>query len=347
MNEYTIIGGGIIGMLTAFNLMEAGVDVTLIDRGELGRESSWAGGGICSPLYPWSEDRALSALFAQSQKVYPNLAQRLKETTGIDPEWTVSGVLNLDIHESDAALRWGQQHAATISLCASAQLAKIQPGLNANIGQALWLPDIAQIRNSRLIAALRRYLLSQPQVNVIEQCAVREIIVKQGQVKGVSISNGNLISKHIIIAAGSWSGELLSPLGVTLDVFPVKGQMITIQAPPDLLRRIILRGDQYLIPRQDGLILVGSTLEYTGFDKTTLPMVRTELYQLAVDILPPLAHYPVVHHWAGLRPGTSGDAPIIGPVPSIKGLYLNTGHFRNGLGLAPASAKVLVDSLLG
>ncbi len=151
----------------------------------------------------------------------------------------------------------------------------------------------------------------------------------------------------VLITAGAWSGELLATLGLSLPVEPVKGQMILYKCEPDFLPSMVLAKGRYAIPRRDGHILVGSTLEHEGFDKTPTDVARESLQASAEELIPALARQPIVGHWAGLRPGSPDGIPFIGPVPGFEGLWLNCGHYRNGLVLAPASCRLLADLMLG
>lgn len=150
-----------------------------------------------------------------------------------------------------------------------------------------------------------------------------------------------------MLAAGAWSGELLASLGLTLPVEPVKGQMILYKCASDFLSCMVLAKGRYAIPRRDGHILIGSTLEHEGFDKTPTESALDSLKASAVELIPALADAEVVGHWAGLRPGSPEGIPYIGKVPGFEGLWLNCGHYRNGLVLAPASCQLFADLLLG
>jgi glycine oxidase len=150
----------------------------------------------------------------------------------------------------------------------------------------------------------------------------------------------------VVIAGGAWSPLIMRQAGLELAVEPVRGQMIMFETHPGLLRHITMHGDYYLIPRQNGLVLAGSTLEYTGYNKETTQAARDVLMTRAIKLVPALSDYKVIKHWAGLRPGTSDGIPFIGEHPGVRGLYLNTGHFRNGVVMAPASAQLLLDCIL-
>ena len=169
---------------------------------------------------------------------------------------------------------------------------------------------------------------------------------KANKVFGISSSRGDIEADKILVSGGAWSANLLKKIDINLDVKPVKGQMILFKTRPGMVKRITLSQDRYIIPRQDGRVLVGSTLEDTGFDKSTTMAAREELIQEASRIIPCLKEADVEHHWAGLRPGSTNGIPYICPVQDIEGLYLNTGHYRNGVVLGPASARLAADLIL-
>ncbi|WP_075879561.1 glycine oxidase ThiO [Vreelandella massiliensis] len=346
MSNFLIIGGGVIGMMTALQLADAGQQVTLVERSECGQESTWAGGGIVSPLYPWRYPTAISQLSRWSEGAYPTLALRLLEETGIDPEYRQKGLLYLDVDDESRALEWAREMGKPLKRVDSRFVAQKEPQAAAS-ERALWMPTLGSIRNPRLAQALMARLSAMPEVTLHEGCEVKGFIRQAGAVIGVETSQGPHYGEHVIVCGGAWAAELLATLEIALPVRPVKGQMIAFQTPPGLIKRVMLKAGRYVIPRADGLVLAGSTLEEAGFDKTTDAQALALLKQSAEAIVPALAAHPIAHHWAGLRPGSPDGTPFIGAVPGYQGLYVNAGHFRNGLVLAPASTHLLVDQLLG
>jgi glycine oxidase len=345
MSDVLIIGGGIIGLLTAHELADAGLSITLVDKGETGRESSWAGGGILSPLYPWRYPNAVNKLAQWSQDYYPTLAKEISDQTGIDPEWTQSGLLILDTAEKSEALQWANKFATLIQEIDAAEIKACEPKLGQPPESALWMPQVAQIRNPRLSQAVKRNLAGQG-VNFKEHTEVLDFIISENCVKGVQTNAGKLFADKVVVAAGAWSGRLLKGIKPGLEVNPVRGQMLLIAARPNLVTRIVLNHKHYLIPRRDGRVLVGSTVEHVGFDKSTTEAAHKILWHSATELIPDLAKFPIENHWAGLRPSSPFGIPFIGEHPKIEGLYVNTGHFRNGVVLGPASARLLADIIL-
>ncbi|MDQ7729147.1 glycine oxidase ThiO [Halomonas sp. SpR8] len=351
MSDFLIIGGGVIGMMTALQLADAGQQVTLVERGECGKEASWAGGGIVSPLYPWRYDAAISQLSRWSEGVYPSLALRLLEETGIDPEYRQKGLLYLNVDDAGKALEWARQLGKPLERVAADFVHAKEPGVAMAGDSALWMPTLGSVRNPRLAKALKARLAAMPQVTLREQCDVSGFIheagKREGSVEGVMTSQGALKAGRIVVCGGAWAAQLLAQLDVHLPVRPVKGQMIAYQATKGLLQRVVLKDGRYIIPRADGLLLVGSTLEEAGFDKTTDEAALASLKQSAEAILPALKRCPVANQWAGLRPGSPEGIPFIGALHEWPNVFVNAGHYRNGLVLAPASTHLLVDQLLG
>jgi glycine oxidase len=347
MNDCIIIGGGLIGMLTACALRRRGYQVTVIERGPFGREASWAGGGILSPLYPWRYADAVNRLAMAGQALYPGLARELIQATGIDPEWRRCGLLVLDAAEAEAATGWAGRWQVELHVLTAGDLERQESGLAARHGPALAMPAVAQIRNPRLIKAMQAYL-RQNGVRMLADDEVVAIEARQDRITGVKTAGGEFHpGGNVIIANGAWSGKLLRQTRIDLHIRPIRGQMILLQTEPGVVRHIVLDGGHYLIPRADGQIVVGSTIEDTGFDAATTDQALAELQTFAAALVPALARAPVVAHWAGLRPGCGQGIPYIGPHPEIEGLYVNAGHYRNGIVMAPAAAELLADLITG
>lgn len=346
MNDFIIVGAGAIGMLTALALRQRGYAVTVIDRQQAGRESSWAGGGILSPLYPWRYADSVTALAQRSQQLYPVLVSSLIDETGIDPEHVSSGLLMLDGAGADDPLAWGRRIGVRLESVDVSMIAAIQPGLAGLDESAWWMPQVAQIRNPRLVRALRA-AMDVHGVRMIEGVAVERLDIAHGRVEGVRLAGQSLTADAVILAAGAWSAGLMDDVFAPPKIEPVRGQMLILNAPGSGIERIVMRAGRYLIPRLDGRIVVGSTVELAGFEKRTTDAARDDLHQFAIELAPELEDAPIEYHWAGLRPGVPAGVPYIGTHPDIEGLYLHAGHFRNGLVMGPASTELLVQMIEG
>ena len=324
MYDCIVIGGGIAGLMSVRELFMAGMSVALVEKDRAGRACSWAGGGILSPLYPWREVPELTDLIRWGQDNYTIIADDLFSNTGIDPEWLASGLMIYNVPDSAAALAWAEKSGVRIE--------------QGDTGDSLWLPDVAQIRNPRLLTALITYLVKAG-VRLYENTEAVQICIKNEQVTGIRTAMGEIRAGAVVVASGAWSKALVNDIQIK----PLRGQMLCYRGDPGMTKKILLNDDVYIIPRRDGHLLVGSTVEDVGFDNSTTSEAQTSLAAQAERILPGINAYPLIHQWAGLRPATPTGCPYIGKYPGIKGLYLNTGHFRNGLLLAPGSARLLVD----
>ena len=330
MNSYLIVGGGALGLASAEALRLEGAEVTMLERNSTGRESSWAGGGILMPLCPWDYPLEVTQLALRGAAKFAAWATALQQVTGIDPEYSVCGMRVLPPVDLDLAQRWCETHQLPVVMD----------------GDSLLLPEVAQVRNPRLMQAMRARAL-QLGVKIVEQCEVQQVVSDDRQVAYLQTSTGRYLADKYILAGGAWSNRILDKQALPLDIKPIRGQMLLFKFDTPPLANIVLQNGLYLIPRRDGHLLVGSTLEDVGFDKSTTLMAQQDLLQRAQVILPALATMPIVKHWAGLRPGSPRNIPAIGRHPDLQNLFINSGHFRYGVTMAPASVEVLLNSLNG
>lgn len=345
MSECIVIGGGVIGMMTARALHLSGMKVLLLERGPLGGESSWAGGGIISPLYPWRYQSSVNILAQHSKTLYPDLVEQLQDESGVDCELIQSGLLFVDQNEKEQALSWAQQWSEDVQYIADQKtVLSIEPALGNEVEQALWMPEVMQVRNPKIIKALRGSF-DRLAIDYREHTQVQEIIVRAGRVTGVRVADEVLAADRVIVAGGAWSAGLIDAVQ-HVDVEPVKGQMIMFKGEPDLIKRIVLSDGHYIIPRRDGRVLAGSTLEKAGFDKTTSDSALQSLRETAAALAPVLGSLPVERQWAGLRPGTDNGVPYVCAIDDVEGLYLHAGHYRNGIVLGPASVQLITELIL-
>ncbi len=345
MPDCIIVGGGAIGLLTARRLHLEGVDVLLLEKGALGGESSWAGGGIVSPLYPWRYDDSVNILAERSKKIYPELTKTLFEESGNDCELINSGLFTVISDGQDEVLDWARKWSVDASFVDdSASIHEIEKSVGDAVDKGIWMPDIMQIRNPKLVRALKASF-NHLSIPYQEQTEVEEIIVENNKVSGIRTKQKTYTADKVIIASGAWSAQF-SVTQSSVDVLPVKGQMIMYKGPPDLVRRIVLSEGHYVIPRKDGRILAGSTLEKIGFDKAVSSSALDELHRAAVELIPLLSDLEIERQWAGLRPGTEKGIPYICQHDDIEGLYVHAGHFRNGIVLGAASAELMTDIVL-
>lgn len=331
--DVVVMGAGVMGFCAAWSLAKAGFKVRVLGARQPGF-ASWAAGGILSPLPPWQASKMVWALTAESLRRYPALIEDLRARSGVDPEWRLSGLCVLAPEDPAAATQWA-----------------LRVGLPMGVGQiaadespepCLLLPWVAQVRPPRLLRALRQALPTLG-VALTEDDPVQALQHDlQGRVAAVLTQSGERITAaHFVASVGAWTSRLLPSTPSVPAVQPVKGQMLLLDAPAGVLPHILLRGGHYLIPRADGTAVLGSTLEHTGFAAEADSTGRNTLLQAAEFLVRGAAHWPVLHHWAGLRPMAGGQDPLLLRHPASDNLWLNTAHYRNGITLAPASAEKL------
>lgn len=338
--DFLIVGAGAIGLTSAQALLQAGYRVTLVERVAVGQEASWAGGGILSPLCPWDYQDAVTRLAQRGMSMFGEAAAMLHATTGIDTEYQRSGMLLLPPYQNELATQWCAQHQVALR---HVNLADHLPGQQ---GAGLLLPEVAQVRNPRLLRALREHVEMLGGV-ILEQHEVQQFELAGDRVVGLRTAQGKLGADAYIVAAGAWSKALLGEHAFHMDIRPIRGQILLFKfdAPP--FRQILLKENLYFIPRRDGHVLVGSTLEDVGFDKSTTVEARDSLLQRMRELFPDWHDRLPIRHWAGFRPGSPDNIPTIGRHPHIANLYANSGHFRYGVTMSLASAELLLNEIEG
>lgn len=343
MPDVLILGAGAIGCATALELARSGRQVTVLDRGPAGGESSWAGAGLLFPLLPWDYRPEVAGLAQAGRRLFGEWVAELSAASGVDPEYIESGLLVLPPYDRMRAFAWAAAEQETL---AEVSPRLVEPAV-ARPGPALWLPQVAQVRNPRLIAALKGALAAAG-VKLMENAGEVRWLTANDTIAGVVLADGRRIeSDVVVVAAGAWSAELLTPLGPVPPIRPVKGQMLLYRLAPGAFSRIVLQEGVYVIPRRDGHVLVGSTLEETGFDKALTAEARADLARRAAAMVPLLAGLEPVRQWAGLRPGSPDNVPVMDRHPRYGNLWVNSGHFRYGVTMAPAAARFIADRILG
>jgi len=344
-SDILIIGGGVIGLTTAYFLAREGVRVTVLDQSDFGREASWAGAGILPPGRPAPTLHPYDRLRAHSAQLHPSLADELRERTGLDNGYRRCGGLEIAAFEPTLEQPW---HAEGIAFerVAGQALLQLEPALSPATASAYFLPDLAQLRNPRHLQALLAGC-DHLGVRLLPGCPCHGFDKEGSRIVAVRTPAGLLCADRFLLAAGAWSESLLQPLGWQPGIRPIRGQIALLNVPPALFSRVLLRDKCYLVPRSDGRVLVGSTEEDAGFDKKTTAVAIGMLLQLARQLVPQLAEAHLERCWAGLRPGSPDGWPFLGAVPGLDNCFVAAGHFRAGLQLSPATALVLKELLLG
>jgi len=274
VTDVIVIGGGIIGLTIARELLRQGAKVRILERSCCGRGASWAGGGILSPLLPWNYPDSVTRLTQFSNRLLPGMTETLRQETGIDPEYRVCGMLVLppDIKNEQESLcieakDWCTRNAFPMRrVCPSEMIPKSTFDRLAD-KSALWLSSVAQVRSPRLLQALKR-AVELSGGSVMEHTQVTGWRMGQKQVESVITDRGEYSGASYVVAAGAWSRKILGEHALKINIYPVRGQMLLFKVGIGLLDTVVLQNSFYLIPRQDGYVLAGSTSENTGFDES-------------------------------------------------------------------------------
>ena len=353
--EVVVIGGGVVGLSVAWRLARRDLRVILLERGECGQESSWAAAGILAPGNP-NFHGPMSEMHLESLDRYPDFAAELQETTGIDIEYERCG--RIELCATDQRYRMGLSEVraaaerktpdgqAVLEMLTLEQAKEREPGIGCDAFGALYCRVTARIRNTRLLKALRR-ACELAGVEIREECSVEGLLVEGGRVKGIAAKDGPLESDRVVLAAGAWSSQLHPRLEEVGRVFPSKGQAVLLHMENPPLSGIIKRKHCYLIARRDGHIYLGSSDEpEAGFNKRPTATAMSELMSAALEMVPGAASASVVNMWAGLRPHTDDNRPMIGPVPGLEGLIAAYGHYKTGLIFAPLTPRIVCDLII-
>lgn len=326
--DVIVIGAGVIGLSTALALQGEGLRVSVIERHSVGRGgASWAGGGILAPLEPDSVDEVSLPILRASLLRYAAWCEGLHEDSGVDPEYS----------------RCGMRVFAPFDVAGWSELGK-RCGLRvaSESPSVLALPDVAQVRSPRLLRALAGAFCAQGG-ELFEHEEVLALLGEGDKVEGVRTRRTTHRAQRVVLAGGAWSGALCSEAQVE----PVRGQMLLFEGQPDArLEGVRLRQGMYLIPRRDGHVVAGSTLEREGFEDVPTDAGREQILRAACELAPELADRRVLAHWSGLRPAPVAGGLRIGWAASRRGLLLNVGHHRLGITLAPGSAQRATQLIL-
>lgn len=352
MSDVLIIGGGVIGLSIARELHRSGAGkITVLDKGVCGGGASWAAAGMLSPDVHGVEHDSFYELCAASEAMFPALAAELNEETDVDIELEQTGTLEVAVGDkqgSQLLAKCRAQAAAgiTAETLSLEDLLKREPELSSLITIGAFYPNDWQVENRKLLAALRRYAELNG-IEIRENIEVTNVIVYDGRANGVGTAAGRVSAEHTIIATGAWTSLIkLGSSEMPFDVKPIRGQIVEFQGRPGEIAHVIWSDHGYIVPRRDGRILAGSTSEDVGFDHSVTDEARDELISMATQIAPVIGTLPVTAHWSGLRPFAADGLPVIGPVAGIDGLTVASGHYRNGILLAPITARLVADRIL-
>ena len=349
--DVIIVGGGIIGASIAYHLSRKGISCFVLDKGEVGQEASQAAAGILGAMMETDAPGPLVELCLAGQKRFPLLAETLLEETGIDIEYVASGLIGVARTELEqqALVRkcqWAQNLGQSVEWQSTSELRALEPLLSEELLGGIYIPNDHQVNNAKLTQAFHIGAALYG-TRFFENNPVLRLITHGNRVTGVVAGDGEYTADQVILAAGSWSEQLISSLGLSLRVYPVKGQCFSAQLRTKVLHRSVFAEKCYLIPKSDGTIIVGATQEEVGFNKeTTVEGIRS-LYDIALSMVPDMKEAGFVRTWAGFRPGNPNIKPILGPINEWQNLILATGHFRKGILLSAITGEIITSIVTG
>lgn len=344
MADVLIVGAGLIGCGIAYELAKRGAAVTVFDRAEPARAASWAGAGMLAPFSEATPDAELVALCRDGLALYPAFVDELRERTGVDARFRREGTLHVAL--DDAQLAALAAHAGTfranggdVALLDRASALAREPMLAKDCAGGLFVANEAQVDNRRLGRAL---------VAACEALGVRfervgDIALEADarRVRGLRTGYGFTSAPTVVNAAGAWAGELAGvPARARIAVRPIAGEMLALAVPAGAIRSLVWLGHRYLVPRDDGRLLVGATVQERGFDARVTAAGLHDLLDAALAAAPALASFAVVETWAGLRPGSHDGRPYLGAT-ALDGYVVASGHYRNGILLTPITARTI------
>ncbi|MGI9105735.1 MAG: glycine oxidase ThiO [Pyrinomonadaceae bacterium] len=362
--EIIVVGGGVVGLAIARKLAQGGAGVVLIERGQqAGAEASWAAAGMLAPQVEADCFDAFFAIGCASRDAYPNFARELWAETGVDIELERAGTLYLAFTEEDeeeCARRfdWQTRAGLQVERLTAKEVCALEPQLSPRVRSALRFPLDGQVENRRLVAALAR-ACEACGVRIITRTETTSIFVEGGRASGAATSRGEIKAGAVVVAGGAWSSRLrlegsfadsfAAPASdaATARIEPVRGQMLCFApAAAPLVRHVVYSPRGYLVPRRDGRLLAGTTTELAGFDKSVTDEGQQAIRAHAREIAPAVAGLGVSDAWAGLRPRGADDWPVMGASCEVANLFYATGHYRNGILLAPLTGALVAEMIL-
>ena len=347
--DVLVIGGGIIGCSIAWRLAQAGLKVTVLDRAEPGQEASSAAAGMLAPLGEMVTPRVFSDFCLASRSLYPAFAAEIEESSGSHVAYRSEGsmlvALNDEQQEELAAVSATQSaRGFTLHSLSAAEVHGRAWGLSPQICSGRFIPGDHWIDNERLMRALL-IACQRAGVRLEAGTAVRAFHAKNGNVESVKTENQAAFSaRTFVLAAGCWSGEVVAGLGINIPVKPCRGQVLEFESSREM-PFVVRAGIHYLVPRPDRRVLVGTTSEYAGFEKAVTGNGLHSILDGVARLAPALREFRFLRVWAGLRPDTADHLPVLG-YGEFENLVFATGHFRNGILLAPVTAEVIASLIL-
>jgi glycine oxidase len=349
--DVAIVGGGVIGCAIAYYLSKSGADVALFERNEIGAQASSAATGLLAPLGPLSGPGPLADLLLGSFALFPSLVAELEDASGMQLEYQQTGALRIvrnPKHVSRLCKRihsW-QPLGLKMYWLTTDEAHQLEPSLSPDISAAIYVPQESQISAVQVVKSFSLAAIHQG-TTVYSHSTIAGIQRQNARVTGVYTSQGERIAcNHLVIANGAWAAHCSEWLQVNIPIIPQRGQALSLHQPSTPLHHIIFGEAAYLTPKMGHMIVVGATKEEVGFDTNTTPEGLSWLLRSASKLSPALESCALEHIWAGLRPRTPDNQPILGPVPGWENVTLAVGHGSTGIMLSPITGQTIAELIL-
>jgi glycine oxidase len=347
-----VIGGGIIGSSVAWRLAREGVNVTVLERGRLGQEASWAAAGMIAPQAEAHAPGPFFDLCLRAREAFEAAVDRLAAESGVDPEYDSEGILYVALdaaerRELEERARWQHQAGAVVEELTASEARKLEPAISPEVAYALYFPDNRRTENRKLTQAYANSAAGAG-ATFVEGARVDSLIVKNGTASGVRMDYGVTHDADVIInAAGSWAGQVRGLESDHVEIHPVRGQIVCFEGRPGILKPSVFSLRGYVVPRRDGRLLAGSTMEEAGFNKSVTFAGMQTILRGVGEMVPSLGAMPFREAWAGLRPATKDLMPVYGASPSVANVFYAAGLFRSGILLSALTGEILADLVMG
>lgn len=347
--EVLVVGAGAIGSSIAYSLSKAGVRVMLLDRGEAGKEATGASAGMLLPLPESRGPGAFTDLALESARIFESLNQELYERTGMDIGYRKASLLRvaldeLEEHDLRQQRTWQERAGIPVAWLDPGSAVEMEPALNPAIRGALYYVDDHQVNALAMTRALVRASVDLGMI-LRERTPVDSLVLEGDRVTGVRAGDDTVHADEVVLATGAWSATWAGLLRTQIPVRPVRGQLVAIETPGTPIRSVLFSSVGYLVGKAEGLTYVGATEEEAGFDSRPTAAGVESILDVIPRLTPSLGGATFKSAWAGLRPGTPDRLPLLGRVPGWRGVTLATGHYRNGILLAPVTGVLIADLL--
>ncbi|WP_087974282.1 glycine oxidase ThiO [Oceanobacillus rekensis] len=349
--DVIIVGGGVIGSSIAFHLSKRNYRVLVVEKGALAQKASRAAAGMLGAQNEIGEDSPLLSFARKSRAMFPALAEELQFLSNINIELIQSGIIKVAQSEEEVAhLRaiaaFQEKIGEKVEWLTTKQVKEKEPELSEAVQGGLYMPNDGQVSAPLLSKALAQSAAALG-TDFLEYTEVQELIQDNNRISGVRTGTDSFFASNVIVAGGAWSKDIINKTGISLETYPVKGECFSVQTHERMITSSIFSSGGYIVPKSGGRLIIGATEKPHTFDESVQLDGLYQLMAQALNIIPALKNAKWEKAWAGIRPQTGDGLPYLGEHPHVKGLFVATGHYRNGILLAPVTGLLMADMIDG